>query len=216
MRVTTHAKKATDAKYHLTLRRAGETKPLAEQTAALDGEGRVVWTLPADVKVAGWDEFSPAVYELTAALAGRPDTALTTTFGFRELTAENREFQINSRRIFLRGNLECCIFPLTGHPPTDRAAWIKLLSTAKDWGLNHLRFHSWCPPEAAFAAADELGLYFQVELPHWSLNVGKDAATVAFLSAEADRRRLTSAWSESMSPWSSLPRERNRKDGWLP
>jgi beta-galactosidase/beta-glucuronidase len=143
------------------------------------------------VKVSGWDEFSPAVYELTAALAGRPDTALTTTFGFRELTAVNREFQINSRRIFLRGNLECCIFPLTGHPPTDRAAWIKLLSTAKAWGLNHLRFHSWCPPEAAFAAADELGLYFQVELPHWSLNVGKDAATVAFLSAEADRMLAT-------------------------
>jgi hypothetical protein len=191
VRVTTHAKKATDAKYHLTLRRVGETKPLAEQTAALDAEGRVVWTLPADVKVSGWDEFSPAVYELTAALAGRPDTALTTTFGFRELTAVNREFQINSRRIFLRGNLECCIFPLTGHPPTDRAAWIKLLSTAKAWGLNHLRFHSWCPPEAAFAAADELGLYFQVELPHWSLNVGKDAATVAFLSAEADRMLAT-------------------------
>lgn len=173
--------------YRLTLRRAGNASPLAERTATLDAEGRVVWSLPPEVTVASWDEFSPTVYELTAAAADQPDTKLTTTFGFRELTTKNRDLQLNSRCIFLRGDLECCIFPLTGHPPTDRAAWIKLFSTAKEWGLNHLRFHSWCPPEAAFAAADELGLYLQIELPHWSLEVGRDTRTETFLHEEADR-----------------------------
>lgn len=187
VRVETKTKASAAAHYRLTLRRAGAAAPLAEKTAALDAESRIVWPLPAGVSVTPWDEFSPAVYELTVALADQPDTGITTRFGFRELTVENRAFHLNGRRIFLRGNLECGIFPLTGHPPTDRAAWRKLLSTAKAWGLNHLRFHSWCPPEAAFAAADELGVYFQIELPHWSLHVGRDAATVAFLRAEADR-----------------------------
>lgn len=53
--------------------------------------------------------------------------------------------------------------------------------------MNHLRFHSWCPPEAAFNVADEMGFYVQVELPVWSVTLGKDSATVEFLRAEAKR-----------------------------
>jgi hypothetical protein len=34
------------------------------------------------------------------------------------------------------------------------------------WGINHYRFHSWCPPAAAFEATDELGTYLQAELPN--------------------------------------------------
>ncbi|AWI08347.1 hypothetical protein [Ereboglobus luteus] len=56
--------------------------------------------------------------------------------------------------------------------------------------MNHFRFHSWCPPKAAFEAADELGFYYQVELPHWwetRKGEGHDAASWAYLEAEADR-----------------------------
>lgn len=77
--------------------------------------------------------------------------------------------------------------PLTGTPPTDEAGWEKVFSTAKAWGLNHLRFHSYCPPEAAFKVADRMGFYLQVELPNWSLTVGKDTATNRFLYQEFDR-----------------------------
>lgn len=69
----------------------------------------------------------------------------------------------------------------------DRGGWRKVIGTAQEWGLNHLRFHSWCPPEAAFEVADSAGFYLQVELPLWALEVGKDPATVDFLNAEADR-----------------------------
>jgi hypothetical protein len=108
-------------------------------------------------------------------------------FGFREIAARDGAFELNGQRIFLRGNLECAAFPLTGHPPTDVPSWRKLFQQAKSWGLNHLRFHSWCPPAAAFGAADELGIYLQIELPHWSLAVGKGPATWRFLQDEADR-----------------------------
>jgi hypothetical protein len=31
-----------------------------------------------------------------------------------------------------------------------------------------MRFHSWCPPEAAFIAADQLGFYLQIEASSWA------------------------------------------------
>ena len=65
--------------------------------------------------------------------------------------------------------------------------WMKVFATAKEWGLNHLRFHSWCPPEAAFCVADKLGFYLQVELPNWSYTIGKDEAMTQFLYNEFDR-----------------------------
>ncbi len=110
-----------------------------------------------------------------------------TTFGVRQLTSENSLLHINGRRLFLRGTLECAIFPLTGHPPTDRAGWEKVFGTARQYGLNHIRFHSWCPPEAAFAVADSLGFYLQIELPLWSLQVGEDPKADQFLRDEAAR-----------------------------
>ena len=61
---------------------------------------------------------------------------------------------MNGRPVFLRGTLECSVFPLTGYPPTDVPAWQRIYRIMKSYGLNFIRFHSWCPPEAAFAAAD--------------------------------------------------------------
>ena len=135
-----------------------------------------------------WDEFSPALYTLHASCHTRQGTdRYETTFGMREIGHTDGYLTINGNRIFLRGTLECCIFPLTGTPPTDEAGWEKVFSTAKAWGLNHLRFHSYCPPEAAFKVADRMGFYLQVELPNWSLTVGKDTATNRFLYQEFDR-----------------------------
>src|SRR5690606_21271911 len=100
---------------------------------------------------------------------------------------DNGMLQVNGRRIFLRGTLECNIFPLKGYPPMQHEGWKKVFSAAKSYGLNHLRFHSWCPPEAAFAVADSMGFYLQVELPFWNKNAGKPAPMNAWLEAEAQQ-----------------------------
>jgi hypothetical protein len=134
--------------------------------------------------LAFWDEFNPALYEVEiVSNAG----SCKTRFGYKQLGNDNGNLTLNGKRIFLRGNLECVIFPLTGHPPMEKKDWTKLITQAKNYGLNHLRFHSWCPPKAAFEAADEAGFYYQVELPHWSLKVGKDEKTTQFLKAEANK-----------------------------
>ncbi|WP_145317317.1 sugar-binding domain-containing protein [Paenibacillus xylanexedens] len=144
-----------------------------------------------------WDEFNPNIYELRieaqVVLDEREPIRISEhrTFGLRCFQREGRNMQINNRPIFLRGTLECCIFPLTGHPPMDIDSWLKLFQAAKDYGLNHIRFHSWCPPEAAFEAADLMGLYLQVEAPMWmdtwNMAVGTHAEHYTYLPEEAWR-----------------------------
>ena len=131
-----------------------------------------------------WDEFNPKVYTMKVRL-GKGNDPVERTFGFRTMDNTEGRLSINGRPLFLRGTLESCVFPLTGTPPMDCASWERVFSIARDYGLNHIRFHSWCPPEAAFAVADSMGFYLQVELPWWSYSVGQDAATNDFAWAEA-------------------------------
>jgi len=109
-----------------------------------------------------WDEFNPALCNVSAELSEH-GSQKTVLFGMREITADGNQLLINGRKLFIRGTLECSIFPLTGHPPTTLDGWRKVYHAARQHGLNSLRFHSHCPPEAAFYAADELGFYLQVE-----------------------------------------------------
>lgn len=117
---------------------------------------------------ATWDEFQPALYRLAVRVEARSwQDKQSVTFGLRELKAKGTQLQINGKTTFLRGRHDACVFPLTGYPPMDEAGWRRALGIAKSYGLNLVRFHTWCPPEAAFAAADELGMYLQPELPNW-------------------------------------------------
>ena len=112
-----------------------------------------------------WSEFKPALYKLTVNLIDQNGEYIdnkSVDFGMREFKTNGTRFEVNGRQIFLRGTLECCIFPLTGYPPADIKSLEKVLQTCKNYGLNHIRFHSWCPPEAAFIAADKLGMYFHI------------------------------------------------------
>ena len=99
-------------------------------------------------------------------------------------------FEVNGHQVFLRGTLECCIFPLTGYPPTDVDSWLKVLRTIKEYGLNTVRFHSWCPPEAAFIAGDRLGVYFQIECSSWAnsgTSIGDGGVIDQYIYDEGDR-----------------------------
>ena len=91
-------------------------------------------------------------------------------------------FMADGHPVFLRGKHDACVFPKTGHTPMDKASWIDYFQRCMEYGINHVRFHSWCPPEAAFAAADELGIYLQPELPFWGTLEGEEL--LAFLKKE--------------------------------
>lgn len=112
-----------------------------------------------------WDEEEGNLYELTAALSN--GNTEHTAFGIRHFSSKNGHFTLNERRIFLRSEANCAVFPENGHAPMTVAAWEEILLTYRSYGINHVRFHSHCPPEAAFTAADKLGMLLQTELSHW-------------------------------------------------
>lgn len=173
---------------HITLRADGFNAPVAHAVPPVTASFRLTglatkleMTLPMGPDVQLWDEFSPALYRLTATLeipgqaGGVSDSTSPSTwkderqvsFGMRSFTIQGKWFYVNGRQVMLRGTVENCDFPLTGYAPMDVAAWEKVFRTCRSYGLNHMRFHSCCPPEAAFIAADLTGFYLQPEGPSW-------------------------------------------------
>jgi len=130
----------------------------------LDGRQQVTFDINFKDGWKMWSEFSPVLYRLTV-YAG--DDAYETTFGMRSIKTDGRQLTINGRPLLLRGTVENCCFPETGFPPTDEQQWLHIFRKCKEYGLNHMRFHSYCPPEAAFSAADQVGIYLQPEGPSW-------------------------------------------------
>jgi hypothetical protein len=136
-----------------------------------------------------WDEFSPNLYELTLQFASPSENTGKSSpkkimFGLRDFKHKGSQFTINDRITFLRGKHDGCVFPLTGHPPMEVDGWLKYLRVCKEYGINHIRFHTWTPPDAAFTAADQLGVYLQPELPFWGAYSEKEANA---LMPEAER-----------------------------
>lgn len=124
-----------------------------------------------------WDEFRQPLYRLTVSVSiGDQVDARTVTFGMRDFSTKGTRFTINGRPVFLRGKNDAAVFPITGHTPMETGPWEKVFRIARSYGINHYRFHSYCPPEAAFQAADRVGIYLQVELPFWG---GLDSDSIA-------------------------------------
>ncbi|MEX0324205.1 MAG: sugar-binding domain-containing protein [Puniceicoccaceae bacterium] len=178
---------------------AGKVKLITKAAKSVVGEYRISGQskllelhLPLGNEFQAWDEFNPVLHDLQVALdgdSGEKDS-LSVKFGIRKIATDGTQFTINGRPMFLRGTLECAIFPKTGHPAMDVAEWKRIIQECKDHGLNHMRFHSWCPPEAAFIAADELGFYFQVECASWAnqgVTVGDGKAIDDWLYEEGER-----------------------------
>lgn len=161
------------------------------QAEAVKGYSTVELTCQLEDNAPLWDEFNPYLYDASVELVSGKSTSLTTeTFGLRDIRHEGNKLVMNEKPIFLRGTLECCIFPLTGTPPTDEASWEKLYASAREYGMNHLRFHSWCPPEAAFNVADEMGMYLEIECSSWanqSTTIGDGGDLDCFIWEESER-----------------------------
>lgn len=117
-----------------------------------------------------WDEFSPSIQSLKVELKSdeyKDEKHLS--FGFRKAHTADGMFYINNRPTYFRGTHFGGDFPLTGYPSTNVNDWKKMFETCMEYGLNFVRFHSYCPPKAAFLAADELGFYLQVECGMWNV-----------------------------------------------
>lgn len=196
-----------------------EQQPLPEETGRFDvtlqpGSNRFDLFLDLSRSAMLWDEEDPYVYRLNLSCRSTLqhgavpentgdrgstenqgsavcDTAAVWC-GLRSFTAGKTHFYINGRKTFLRGKHDGMIFPMTGYAPMDVSGWLHVMKIARDHGINHYRFHTCCPPEAAFIAADLLGIYMQPEISFWGTfngpkDEGYDREAQAFLEAEGFR-----------------------------
>ena len=203
---------------------AHEAPPKSADAEIAESGGAAEIDLPLGDGAPLWDEFNPVLHRLAVELdaqagGGRFADRAEVSFGLRAFAAEGTQFAINGRKTFIRGTLECAIFPLTGYPPCDVEGWKKIVRAAKAHGLNAIRFHSWCPPEAAFAAADELGFYCQVECASWAnqgSSIGDGKPVDAWLYAEGERilRAYGNHPSFVMMAYGNEPAGKNQK-AWL-
>jgi hypothetical protein len=183
--------KSTSVKLNLSLKEKGLKKEETFEIKTGEFGLGMIFEMGSDVKL--WNEFHPNLYSLEVRLndktSGQTDLA-TTTFGMREFKTSGKHILINGQPTFLRGTLECAIFPKTGYPATDLNEWLRIFTVACAHGLNHFRFHSWCPPQAAFDAADQLGFYLHVECSSWanqSTTIGDGKPFDKYLYEESQR-----------------------------
>jgi len=152
----------------------------------------VNYTLQLDETIELWDEFSAELYEIDIELRADDSVneysdSFSEQVGIREVTVENTLLKMNGKTLFLRGEVDCAVFQLTGHPSMTVPEWMDIFNTARSYGLNHFRYHSWCPPQAAFVAADRTGFMLQVETPAWIFDIGQSSSRDQFLCDELDR-----------------------------
>ncbi|MBD8531094.1 MULTISPECIES: sugar-binding domain-containing protein [unclassified Massilia] len=191
--------------------------------------GQAEFTVQYPKNAKTWDEFTPALQTMSLALRGDGARAALDTrrlsFGFVQIRAEGMDMLVNGRPVFMRGTHHGGDFPLTGYPPTDVEYWKKIFRINKAWGINHVRFHSFNPPEAAFQAADEVGIYLQPEPGMWN-SVSPGSPLEAMLYEETERmiraygnhpsflllspsNEPSGRWKESFDKWIAHYRERD-------
>lgn len=176
----------------LDIRSAGSPAPslysISRQVSVAGDSAEIDEDCPLGDHILRWDEFHPNLYSITVALSSGDKQ--TINFGVRHFSANGNQLTINGHPVFLRGTLNCADFPLTGYPPTDLHAWLALFRKCKAYGLNHMRFHSWCPPEAAFKAADLAGFYLQIECSSWAnqdTQIGNGGRLDTYIYQESSR-----------------------------
>ncbi len=177
----------------LSLKVTGNSQSESKDFDLKEGENILEMNIRMGTDVKIWSEFHPNLYALEASLTDKTSgktEVQTTTFGMREFKVIKNELTINGNPVFLRGTLECAIFPKTGYPPTEIQEWMRIFKICHAHGLNHMRFHSWCPPQAAFDAADQSGFYLHVECSSWanqSTTIGDGKPFDKYLYEESER-----------------------------
>ena len=120
---------------------------MEKQVGLSKGENKIELTLDMGNRMQTWSEFHPTLYALNVTLAtNEGKDNIITDFGMRDFATEGTQFTINGFKTFLRGKHDACVFPLTRYAPMDVKSWRKVFQTAKSYGINYYRCHSYHPP----------------------------------------------------------------------
>lgn len=160
--LTVHVEKA--GKYDVELVRSayadeeGEEVRFAERHTLGRGENQLEMLIDMGENPHLWSEFHPDLYTLTATLRGKGVTdQVRHTFAMRSIASDDTRLFVNGNPVFLRSVHDGCCYPDLS--ADSLAAWRQFFARLRQCGLNHYRFHLHAPTEAAFVAADEVGVY---------------------------------------------------------
>ncbi|MBE6825904.1 MAG: beta-glucuronidase [Ruminococcus sp.] len=161
-----------------------------EFTFSRTNDGTAYADIPLGEDAPLWDEYHPVICRMKVVVSDCEEKEVI--FGLTDFRADGHRFTNHGKPVFLRGKHDGMIFPIEGAAPMDIDGWMKVMKTAKAYGINHYRFHTCCPPEAAFLAADLLGIYMEPEIPFWgNIHATDDpeynSAEQAYLIAEGKR-----------------------------
>lgn len=146
-----------------------ETQNFYQQRVTVEGDvAQVVIELGSDARL-WWDD-DPFLYDVAITLkqGDQPVDQFAARVGLRDIDTRGKQILLNGQAVFLRGYVDCSIFPQTGYPSWDIEHYRRQFTIARSYGFNHVRLHSWTAPEPFWQAADEVGMLVQTELPHWS------------------------------------------------
>lgn len=163
----------------------GENRQVSEKIDS-DSTKFTLW-LPADNTASYWSEWNPKTENISVTLHSLMGDVIDNRIfksAPRDFKTEDNRFYVNGHPAFLRGRHDACVFPATAHVPMDYDSWKRYFDIVKEYGLNHVRFHSWCPPEECFKAADDAGVYLQPELPIWGELDKDQKRLMTFLNTE--------------------------------
>mgnify|MGYP001160155805 FL=1 len=122
-----------------------------------------------------WDDSHPNTYELSMVV--KRDT-LSTVFGIRDISVKGGQYYINGHSVSFHGAVVDCGLSLSTSLSSNVDFWFDLFRHYKQFGVNAIRFHGICPPEAAFTAADCLGFYLEMEGPSWLSQTGSSSLKI--------------------------------------
>ncbi|GGD56233.1 sugar-binding domain-containing protein [Paenibacillus nasutitermitis] len=169
-----------------------------------DEEGTAAVELELGLEAELWSDSNPQLYTADVFLKreGRIVDAQTRRFGLRNMKADGTRLMLNGEAVFLRGYVDCCVFPLTGYPVWDIEVYRRQFRIARSYGFNHVRLHGWSPPKPFWLAADEEGMLVQTELPQWSRHYrtrSRDADSEAHSFYRQELKELLGALNEHPS-----------------
>jgi len=178
--------KRTDTGIKIAVIDSDNSKVAEETISIFTPQGKSEYTVKVKIPVPQlWDEYTPYLYNFRVEIPGYDSRCVQT--GLRDFKTAGTQFINNGRVVFLRGKNESGVFPLTGYPSMDINDWKQYFKTVRSYGINHVRFHSWTPPQATFYAADETGIFLQPELPLWGTYREKDTTLIAYMKQEGKR-----------------------------
>jgi beta-galactosidase/beta-glucuronidase len=119
-----------------------------------------------------WSPEDPALYRVTASIQVAKSPSIdqqSVRCGFRDLRFENGYFQLNGRRIFLKGMYHAMHFPITYVIPHDPELMRRDVSNLKKAGCNMIRIAFRSMPQM-LELCDEAGiLVYQEHYGSWQL-----------------------------------------------